>query len=968
MAPSAVAALGAASVRYLADGTLDNGSLEGMAAGDDVLACLDPAIGDVLLARVSRLGGLTGGGLMGPGGIIAAICADDLGAVLADAFPHAAHYLCRPLAGSLIFDAEFARGRVVALRDQARAGPGVLHLWICSGVEPPPLRAGVFEATDDAVAEVNARVRHRGVPSGALTPSPTRTPRLSLARENAALAHQDMAARDMAHQDMAARASALGERLLAVDSRTFELRRRIMALERERAMSGSAPTVSQAFFDVPRTEHPWPLARDPALEPGDLGLYDRRVDDAVVLQGRLGRIFMAAHALESEEPDFAGCVAALNATVANIRAIVADDETPDVTPDVTVVIPVYGQLAYTLNCIDSILRHASRYSVEILIIDDCSPDTVTERYLPMVDRIRYHRQPKNGGFINSCNTGGAMARGRYVLMLNNDTRVVDGWLDALLDSFDLFPGAGLVGSKMCYPDGSLQEAGGILWRDGGAWNYGRNDDPNRPQYSYARRVDYISGCSLVLPTELWRRLGGFDAHYKPAYAEDADLCMRVGAAGKEVWYQAQSRVVHYEGKTGGTDTGGGVKAYQVINLKKLFMRWRQTFETHRPNAEAPFLERERHVRKRFLVIDAIAPTPDQDAGSVQTVLGMRCCRDLGYKTHFIPEDNWLFVPGYIPALQREGIDCAYAPYEVGAENYLRRYGWSFDVVMVYRVGILERTIDLLRQYAPQAAIIYHVADLHFLRMERQARLDDSQPGLEAAAAQKEKELDLVRRADCTVTHSTVEAEILAQEVPGAPVTVWPLMLDFFGTDVPFAARRDICFLGGYRHPPNVDAVRYFVREVFPLIKAELPGARFIVAGANPTGEIVELAGDDVIVTGMVDDLRDVFDAVRVFVCPLRVGAGAKGKIMSALSYGLPIVSTPIGVEGAGLTPDEHVLVTDTPEDMARETVRLYRDEGLWTRLSLAGQQLMRDEFSTAMGDRKLEEAVDKAYRHKIGLD
>ena len=161
-----------------------------------------------------------------------------------------------------------------------------------------------------------------------------------------------------------------------------------------------------------------------------------------------------------------------------------------------------------------------------------------------------------------------------------------------------------------------------------------NDDPNRPQYSYARQVDYISGCSLAMPTALWLDLGGFEhAFYRPAYCEDVDLAFRVRSCGREVWFQPQSRMVHYEGKTSGTSTAAGIKAYQIVNTKKLYFRWREALAHHRPNGEAPYFERERTARKRFLVVDATTPTPDQDAGSVQTFMALQTCLALGYKTH-----------------------------------------------------------------------------------------------------------------------------------------------------------------------------------------------------------------------------------------------------------------------------------------------------------------------------------------------
>lgn len=756
-----------------------------------------------------------------------------------------------------------------------------------------------------------------------------------------------------------ATAIALIDRLLEVETRVQELASTNLKLRREAKAAGAHVSVAGAFFDVPKTAFEWRLAETQALSPDDLGLYDVRCDDDAVMAGRAGQAFMDEFGLLGDSPDYDGAIKAINTIKTGLGAV-------DRLPDVSIVIPIYGQLAYTLNCIHSLRLHRSRFTAEVIIIDDASPDKSAE-YLPGVMCIRYHKQKKNGGFIESCNAGGRLSNGRFIIMLNNDTRVVDGWLDELIGGFELWPNAGLVGSKLHYSDGTLQEAGGIIWRDGSAWNYGRNDDPNRPQYSYARQVDYISGCSIALPAALWRELGGFDTHYHPAYCEDADLALRVKAAGREVWMQPLSRIVHYEGKTSGTDTASGAKAYQVINTKKMFVRWRDSLAVHRRNAEAPFLERERGVRKRFLVVDVTAPTPDQDAGSVQTFMALQACQGLGYKAHFVPEDNWLFQPKYIPALQRLGVDCAYAPYELGFEAYMRRYGWQFDVIMVYRAGVMEKVLPVVRSLAPQAVLLFHVADLHYLRLERTAALTGDDEVLAAATLMKEREFALVGAVDCTITHSSAEQEILANEAPGCPVVLWPLMAEYYGTSTPFQERRDLCFLGGYRHAPNIDAVIYFVREVLPLIKAEIPDIRFVIAGAHAPDEVRALASDDVVVAGMIGDLRDLFDPCRVFVCPLRVGAGAKGKVVSALSYGIPIVSTSVGVEGAGLTDGETVLVADTPADFAAATVRLYRDHDLWARLSQAGQSLVRDTLSHGMGGQILSHAIEIAFASKLGL-
>ena len=756
---------------------------------------------------------------------------------------------------------------------------------------------------------------------------------------------------------------ALATRLLAVEDRTLALRAQVVQLTRELANARTGAAGSGGWFDAPRLPVPWPLADDTTLSVRELDKYDRRVDDPVVIEGRLGQEFLARFGLLGSAPDYDAAAHALSANPA-----VLNTRTPGQgAPDVSIVIPVYGQLAYTLNCLDSLLRHVSRFTTEIIVVDDCSSDRTGE-VLPLVPCVQLLRQPRNAGFITSCNDGAQQARGRFLVMLNNDTRVVDGWLDNLIGSFETFPDAGLVGSKLLYADGSLQEAGGIIWRNGTCWNYGRNDDPNRPQYSYARQVDYISGCSIALPVPLWRELGGFDPYFSPAYCEDADLALRVVAAGRQVWFQPQSRIIHYEGKTSGTDTGQGVKAYQVVNMRKLHARWRKRLELHRPNGEAPFFERERSVRRRILVVDVTAPTPREDAGSVQTVLGLQVCRDAGYKTTFAAGENWLFQPQHTTDLQRAGIECPYAPYDVGFTAYIARFGHLFDVVMVYRVDVLEKLLHDIRTHAPQAALLFHVADLHFLRKRREAELEGSAEGLAEAEVIRKRELAVVAASDCTITHSQIERDILARELPSAPTVVWPMMLELAGTASGFEDRRDVCFLGGYRHPPNGDAVRHFVQAILPLVNAEEPGLRFLIAGSHPSQDVLALQGGQVDVLGKVEDLRDLFDRVRVFVCPLRYGAGVKGKIMSAMSYGVPIVSTPIGVEGVGLIPETEVLLAVGPAEFARQTLRVYRDAALWQHLSVRGMQRLGEHHSVANGRSSFEDATDRAHRHRLGLD
>jgi GT2 family glycosyltransferase/glycosyltransferase involved in cell wall biosynthesis len=687
--------------------------------------------------------------------------------------------------------------------------------------------------------------------------------------------------------------------------------------------------------------------------------YTAQPDEDVAHEAARGEAFLTKHALLGASPDFAGAASSLAARTPTLRLA-----GPGETPDASIIIPIYGQLAYTLNCLDALIGHASFFSAEIIVVDDCSPDA-SQEHLSKIGAIRYHRRARNEGFVASCNAGAQLARGRHVVCLNNDTRVVAGWLDELVGAFEVLPNAGLVGSKLFYPDGSLQEAGGILWQDGSAWNYGRNDKSNKPEYCCAREVDYVSGASIALPTALWRELGGFDDLYRPAYCEDSDLALRVRhTARKAVWMQPLSRVIHYEGKTSGTDPTRGAKAYQIANAQKLRKRWADTLAGHRPSGMDAALEKDRGCAKRALIIDATTPTPDKDAGSVTAMLTMRLYQQLGYKVHFAPESNFLYLRPYTVDLQRLGVECAYAPYDHPLEAVLKKHGPHLDVVQVYRMETAERAIPLVRKHAPQAAVLFHLHDLHFRRLEREAEVSGKAGKRAQAQALRARELAISDAADCAILHSPVEQEFLTRELPGLPAVVWPYMTDIADRGPDFQDRRDYLFLGGFGHTPNVDSALFFAREIWPLLRKRTPGAKFHIVGANAPAEVRALEGADIIVHGWVDELKPAFDAARVFVAPLRYGAGVKGKIATAMAHGLPVVGTTIALEGMGYRAGEHVLQADAPQAFAEAAARLHTDDALWRRLSIAGHEIVAKYNSIEAGREALERAIAIAARRR----
>ncbi|HSA99312.1 MAG TPA: glycosyltransferase, partial [Anaerolineales bacterium] len=589
---------------------------------------------------------------------------------------------------------------------------------------------------------------------------------------------------------------------------------------------------------------------------------------------------------------------------------------------------------------------------EVIIVDDCSADRTAE-LVAQVPGIIYLRNQTNSGFIVSCNLGAKKARGKYLVFLNNDTVVKAGWLSALLDTFAEEPQAGIVGSKLVYPDERLQEAGGIIWQDASGWNYGKFDDPQKPEYNYLREVDYCSGAALMIPKALFLSVGGFDARYEPAYYEDTDLAFKVRQAGHKVLYQPLSEVIHCEGATGGTDLSSGAKKYQDINRSIFAERWADELITKPANGDVAFLREPPPGRKNILVIDHHLPMPDRDSGSLRMFQILKLLHQLGHRVIFIP-DNLADIPPYTGELQKRGIQVLFHPYVQKVRDYLIAHGSDFDVVLLSRCQFACKHIADVRLYAPQSRIIFDTVDLHFLREAGEARLTGDPEVERKADETRQQEYELIDQSDETWVVSTTEQQLLQKKRPEKSIQLVSNIVDAPGSKTPFALRRDWLFIGSFQHPPNIDAVLFFLKEIYPLVSEHLHDAKFYIIGDKVPPEIVALANERIVVAGLQRDVRPFFESVKLSVAPLRFGAGVKGKINQSMGFGVPVIATSVAVEGTKLRDREEILVADMPEDFARALIELYESEDLWNRLSKNGIRKTRALYSIKAARKQLE--------------
>ncbi len=635
-------------------------------------------------------------------------------------------------------------------------------------------------------------------------------------------------------------------------------------------------------------------------------------------------------------------------------------------PEVSIIIPVYNQIHYTYACLLSILEHTKDVSYEVIIADDVSTDATKEltRY---VENVVICRNSTNQGFLRNCNQAARAARGTYVMFLNNDTQVTPGWLSSLVSLIRSDDTIGMVGSKLVYPDGRLQEAGGIIWSDGSGWNYGRLDNPDKAEYNYVKDVDYISGAAILLSRKLWEQIGGFDERFAPAYCEDSDLAFEVRKAGYRVVYQPLSKVIHFEGISNGTDVNGtGLKRYQVENSRKLREKWadefrKQCVNTGNPN---PFRARERSMGKPvILVVDHYVPTFDKDAGSKTTFQYLKMFLKKGYVVKFLG-DNFLHEEPYSTTLQQMGIEILYGPeYQAGIWNWITRNKDEIDFAYLNRPHIATKYVDFLRQNT-DIKIIYYGHDLHFLREYREYELTGDIQKKRDSDYWKSIEFSLMEKAAVSYYPSYVEEEAIHAVKPELPVKaitayVYETFLDH--PDMDFEKREGLLFVGGFAHPPNADAVLWFAREVYPLIRKNL-NVPFYIVGSKVTDEIraLEEPGNGIVVKGFVteEELARLYAESRLVVVPLRYGAGVKGKVVEAIYNGAAIVTTSVGAEGI---PDaEQVMkVADEPEAFAAAVTELYGDADALRAMSQATQSYIRDHFSVDAAWKIIEEDFRK---------
>ncbi|WP_243039107.1 glycosyltransferase [Dyella sedimenti] len=626
-------------------------------------------------------------------------------------------------------------------------------------------------------------------------------------------------------------------------------------------------------------------------------------------------------------------------------------------PLVSVIIPIHGKVAYTLACLRSLVRNAADAPFEVIVVDDKSPDD-SAALLEQIGGLRLLRNERNLGFVGSCNAGAAVARGQFLMFLNNDTQVMPNWLDGLLCCFGEHADCGIAGSRLVYPDGRLQEAGGLVFADGSCWTSGRFEQRDAPAWRFRREVDYVSGASLMIRRDVFERIGGFDQRYAPAYYEDVDLAFAVRQQGLKVYYEPSSTIIHCEGISAGTDLHAGMKRHQVTNQATFVAKWNDALNDHPPVGTSLMRALRWRRRGRILVVDSMTPEPTRDSGSLRLSAILRLLDEQGWAVAFLPDDGRA-SDEEVRAMGALGTEVLCRPWVSDLPHWLRAHGHELRAVILCRHTVAGQYASLVRKLAPKARLLFDTVDLHFLREQRAAELSGSASMARQALASRKSELALIEQCDVTFVVSPHEQALLAAEVPQAKVELLSNIHEVHGCRQPQALRRDFVFIGGFGHPPNADAVRWIASDILPALRKHAPDARVHVLGDVPDSAREELRAPGLELHGRVPDLAPWLDGALASLAPLRFGAGVKGKINMAMSYGVPVIATPLAVEGMHLEKGTDVLLAETAEDFAQAAQELQQNADLWSRLSTASIDNVKRHFSSRLAYEALERALGK---------
>ncbi len=623
------------------------------------------------------------------------------------------------------------------------------------------------------------------------------------------------------------------------------------------------------------------------------------------------------------------------------------------SPDVTIVLITYNRAELTYACLTSISECLTRSDVriEVIILDNGSTD-LTSELLNRVEGAKIIRSTENLHFLRGVNRAATQAVGRHLLFLNNDAQLLQGSLEAALRTLESAEDIGAVGARIVLLDGSLQEAGSIIWRDGTCLGYARGRRPDNAEVMFRRDVDFCSGAFLLTRRELFERLDGFDERFAPAYYEEVDYCVRLWQAGFRVVYDPEAVILHYEFASSSSSVEA--IALQRRNHRIFTEKHAAWLSGRLPQSDENLLTARfaRPSAKRILVIEDRVPHSKLGRGYPRSRAIVQALVDSGVEISFFPiyesGDKWVDVrptmDGSVEVLlDRNGSDLG----EFLAQR--RRY---FDAVLICRphnMNTFRTALAIDPSVISGATIIYDAEAIFSTREVLRRRLAGEDVSATEMSRLLDEEVNLAKGADIVISVSAKERKLFLERGVrrvlqlGYPLTPNPTIAEF-------ETRTDILFLGTIfdDESPNADSLRWFAQEVLPHLRERL-GSHILltVVGITQASSIEALGGSAFDLVGCVDDIRPYFEKARVVVVPTRFAAGIPLKALEAASLGVPMVVTDLIADQLGWRVGHDLLSASDGQSFAAECARLFASRELWGAIRASALERVNEDCSPA---------------------
>ncbi|MEZ5490129.1 MAG: glycosyltransferase [Gammaproteobacteria bacterium] len=636
----------------------------------------------------------------------------------------------------------------------------------------------------------------------------------------------------------------------------------------------------------------------------------------------------------------------------NLQRFLQSDNTlaipPSEQPLVSILLVLYNQAPLTLLCIESILKFAPA-PYELVIVNNASADE-TDRLLSKLTNVTVINNADNEGFVRAVNQGVEHCRGRYLLLLNNDAMLHLYSIESAIETLQRTPDAGAVGGRILLLDGSLQEAGSIIFDDGGCLGYGRHGIADAPEFMFSRPVDYCSGAFLLCETALFRSMDGFDLDYAPAYYEDSDFCIRLQERGLKVIYDPNAVITHYEfASSGGQEKAGQLqeKHRQVLQAKHPQYLARR----HPVAAEPALFSRTANNQPNVLVIDDRVPHASLGSGyprcrEILSLLASSGFNVTLYPLQF-PEESWRETYDTLP-------DTIEVMLDLGLQRlseFLQKRRGFYSTVIVSRIHNMQVVNEVLAAQPDLfdgARLIYDAEAITAPREILQRELQGETVPERERFDLVEQEISAARTADRIVAVSDQEAAIYGQHGFNNTVVLGHSLHPVPG-EKNFTQRAGLLFVGALRDEdsPNVDSLHWFISHVWPLIRAAEPAVILHVVGDNEAPSLQALDATGVCFHGRLGDINELYNSARVFIAPTRFAAGIPHKVHEAAAHGVPSVTTSLLASQLGWENRKQLLTADSPQDFAERCIELLGDESLWNKIRRNGLAAVASDCSPA---------------------